>query len=110
MSEHMDFGHKKDSLLEQMAFAKSAGYKEEFMSKDAHSITNYDKSRDYAPDEVTIIHHYRFEGESNPDDMSILYLLETADGTKGILSDAYGTYSNPDIDCFIKAVEKRAEV
>jgi len=32
---------------------------------------------------------YRYEGMSNPDDNSILYVIEGKDGTKGILVDNY---------------------
>lgn len=37
---------------------------------------------------------YRFEGDSNPDDSSILYAIHTQSGVKGLLVDAYGTYSD----------------
>ena len=35
----------------------------------------------------------RFEGPSNPDDNAILFAISTTDGKKGVLVDAYGTYS-----------------
>ena len=35
----------------------------------------------------------RFEGPSNPADNAILYAITTEDGKKGVLVDAYGTYS-----------------
>ena len=41
---------------------------------------------------------YRFEGESNPDDMSILYAIEANDGISGTISSAYGTYADADTD------------
>ena len=36
---------------------------------------------------------YRFEGMSDPDDNAVVYALEAADGTKGVIVDAYGTYA-----------------
>jgi len=50
--------------------------------------------KSYQPDELTIIKTYRFEGESNPSDSSILYLIEANDGLIGYSIDAYGVYSN----------------
>lgn len=64
-----------------------------------------DHSKGYVPSEVTIVDFYRFEGESNPDDMSILYAIQTADGLKGTISAPYGTYADSDVDDFLKTVE-----
>lgn len=52
-------------------------------------------SRVFSPDEVTIRDYQRFEGVSDPDDMSIVYAIESTDGTKGTLVDAFGVYANP---------------
>ncbi|UYZ62305.1 hypothetical protein [Hymenobacter weizhouensis] len=64
-----------------------------------------DRHQGYTPEEVTIVDFYRFEGESNPDDMSILYAIEAADGTKGTISAPYGVYADEQIDEFLKRVE-----
>jgi hypothetical protein len=37
----------------------------------------------------------RFEGISDPDDMSIVYAIETRDGARGTLVDAFGVYASP---------------
>lgn len=61
----------------------------------------------YPPDELKIIKVYRFEGDSDPADMSIIYAIETADGNKGYLISTYGSNSgqnNEYYDDFIKAV------
>ena len=47
------------------------------------------------PEEVSIRDYYRFEGTSDPSDMSVIYALEARDGTKGTLVDAFGTYADP---------------
>jgi hypothetical protein len=59
----------------------------------------------YKPEEVSIVNFFRFEGSSDPDDTSILYVIETNDGVKGTLVDAYGTYASPEVNEFILAVE-----
>ncbi len=48
----------------------------------------------YNPEDLLIIKTYRFEGESNPSDSSILYVIEANDGLRGYSIDAYGVYSN----------------
>lgn len=60
----------------------------------------------YDPENVRISSFYRFEGESDPGDNSIVYAIETGSGEKGTLTDAYGTYSDPDVAKFIREVEK----
>jgi hypothetical protein len=59
----------------------------------------------YAPDQVRVINFFRFEGFSDPDDNAVLYLIETADGLKGTLVDAYGTYADPLVYKFFMDVE-----
>lgn len=60
----------------------------------------------YQPDEVKILNFYRFEGESDPSDNSILYAIETTDGARGTLIDAYGPYSDTNVTNFIQQVEE----
>ncbi len=52
------------------------------------------KGKCYQPDDLKIIKTYRFEGESDPSDSSILYLIEANDGLIGYSLDAYGMYSD----------------
>src|SRR6201995_615967 len=66
------------------------------------------KGKFYQPDDLKIIKTYRFEGESDPSDSSILYVIEAKDGLTGYSIDAYGTYSNHDdeagYDNFIRRI------
>jgi hypothetical protein len=54
---------------------------------------------------VRIVDFYRFEGNTNPDDMSIMYAIETMDGQKGTISNSYGPYADATVDDFLKQVE-----
>ena len=62
------------------------------------------KHKYYKPHETVISNFYRFEGESDPGDNSILYLLETIDGKRGTLIDAYGTYEDTGVSEFVKKI------
>jgi len=61
----------------------------------------------YRPEDLTIIKIYRFEGESDPSDSSVLYLIEASDGLIGYSIDAYGVYTNHDAayDDFIRKIQ-----
>lgn len=48
----------------------------------------------YSPHEFEVVEVHRFEGDSNPDDASVLYALQTVMGDKGMLVDAYGAYAD----------------
>ena len=52
------------------------------------------KGKIYQPEDLKIIKTYRFEGESDPSDSSILYVIEASDHLVGYSLDAYGLYSN----------------
>jgi|SRR6185369_12203949 hypothetical protein len=54
--------------------------------------------------DVIIREYDRFEGVSDPDDMAILYALESSSGVRGTLVDAFGVYSNPAISAYLKRV------
>lgn len=60
----------------------------------------------YQPEHLKIIRTYRFEGESDPSDSSILYLIEANDGRIGYSIDAYGAYSNHDDDLYDEFIRK----
>ena len=60
----------------------------------------------YTPDQLTIIKTYRFEGDSDPSDSSIIYLIEANDGLVGYSMDAYGAYSNHDDDGYDDFIRK----
>jgi hypothetical protein len=61
----------------------------------------------FRPDEVVIREARRFEGVSDPDDMSVVYAIEAGGGVRGILVDAYGVYSDPAVSAFLSKVPVR---
>jgi hypothetical protein len=46
------------------------------------------KGKFYKPEELKIIRTYRFEGESDPEDNSAIYLIEATDGLIGYTRNA----------------------
>lgn len=83
---------------------ENEGYTEQYKVEKGRLIA-LSSNKKYKPDDVIAVNFYRFEGVSNPDDMSILYAIETKDGLKGTMVDAYGLYSDDDIGEFFKQVE-----
>jgi hypothetical protein len=84
---------------------KEDGYTEDFqVSKKG--LTTFNESTHYSPRDVKIVNFYRFEGASDPGDNTILYVIETSDGTKGTLVDGYGAYASPEASKFIVDIEE----
>lgn len=69
-----------------------------------------DSGKTFGAHEVIIQEYQRFEGVSDPDDMAIVYAIESLDGTRGVLVDAFGVYSNPIVSAFLQDVLIRTTV
>lgn len=91
------------TLAECMTLLKKEGYTKDFQITE-RGLKAMDDDRLYQAEEVKIANFYRFEGETDPGDMSILYAIETNDGVKGTLSDAYGHYASGKVTEFFEKV------
>ena len=80
------------------------GYTEDFKVSD-NALTSLSDNTKYDPEQVHVVNFFRFEGNSDPADNSILYVIETSDGKKGTLVDAYGPYAEEKVNKFMKQVE-----
>ena len=81
------------------------GFTSNFLCEDGMLI-ELDTKKKYKPEQIIIHREHRFEGMSNPSDMSILYCIETDDGYKGIIVANYGVDSDTDLDDFFKKIPK----
>jgi len=84
-----------DTLSEAINGLRASGYTEDFDLQPEHIICQRLGleliAKDFEVDQV-----FRFEGDSNPDDSSILYAISSdKHALKGILVDAFGTYGSP---------------
>ncbi len=80
------------------------GYTEDFKVNET-GLEALQHNKVYSPERVQVVNFFRFEGASDPDDNAILYVIETDDGTKGTLIDAYGIYNDSRITKFMKDVD-----
>jgi len=65
------------------------GYNATYLFDNDHLI-NAETKVSYKPEDIFIVAHHRYEGMSDPDDMSILYVIETTDKSKGTHLLGYG--------------------
>jgi hypothetical protein len=90
-------------LVEVLATVERMGFTAQFRAEN-DGLRSMQTQKLYQPEQAKVVHFYRFEGESNQDDNTILYAIE-ADGEKGTLVDAYGSDSDTAVDDFIRQVE-----
>jgi hypothetical protein len=99
-----DASQKMKTLSEGVNESVAKGYTESF-KVITKGLATQDERSIYAPQDIAIPNFYRFEGYSDPQDNSILYLIETNDGKKGTLIDVYGAEADVKISNFIREVE-----
>jgi hypothetical protein len=91
-------------LSQVMEDLRQKGYTCDFHMREDDFVCA-DTNEVFQPEDLTIVQTYRFEGESDPGDMSILYAIEAANGDKGQCVDAYGTNASRRLGEFIKRVK-----
>jgi hypothetical protein len=82
------------------------GFAEHFRVLDAGHVRAIGAGSTFAPSQVSITEWHRFEGVSDPDDMAILYAIETRTGVRGTIADAFGVYADPAVGGFMQAVAR----
>jgi hypothetical protein len=94
-----------DNLLEALADLKSRGFTTDF-NIAFDSIACSQSGKALSPAEFEIIEHHRFEGDTDPDNSSVLYVIQSHNGSmKGVLINAYGVYSDAMSDTMIQKLK-----
>lgn len=88
--------HKKyfETLVDALNDLNDRGYsgnlklREDFLEETERKLVLY-------PFNFNVVEFYRFEGETDPADSSVVYAIESNSGDfKGVLVNAYGAYSD----------------
>jgi hypothetical protein len=96
-------------MTEAMEDLRRRGFTANFEFLDRR-FRDLESGKTFTADQLTIVEHHRFEGASDPEDMSVVYAIESRDGTRGIIADAFGTYANPDLGAFLNTVRLHEDV
>lgn len=91
-------------LLNSLQKLEAAGFTDQVVFRE-EALINLSNSIRYEATEIKLCHEFRFEGMTNPDDESILFALEFADGRRGTLAAPYGPYADPDLFEFLGGLE-----
>lgn len=82
-----------ESLADALNDLRKRGYEADFATE---TVCLYCGDLDIRldPEDFHVDEVYRFEGDSNPADNSILYVISSSTGVKGTLVDSYGAYAD----------------
>lgn len=99
--------NKFATIVEAENHLRKRGYDLNLNIDDEGIFAEEEKEKHYQPEEITIDEHHRFEGYSAPEDMAVIYAItfHNERNKKGILIDAYGTYSSQAVGDFLRKVE-----
>ncbi|MCY7352877.1 MAG: phosphoribosylpyrophosphate synthetase [Cytophagaceae bacterium] len=85
--------HNYDTLSQAVNDLAARGYTENF-TLEGNQLTSSKLNLRFNPEDFEIVETHRFEGESDPGDMSVAYAIESKDGVKGVMVNAFGTYAS----------------
>jgi hypothetical protein len=98
-TEHLTLADAVDDLAR-------SGFREHFQIR-AGTLLALESGETFTAPDVAIRAYRRFEGVSDPDDMAIVYAIESRSGVRGTLVDAFGVYADPAVGDFLEGVRIR---
>ncbi len=93
-----------DTMVEATNELQKRGFTDEFKMED-DKMVSLKTDASYTPEEMEVVEFYRFEGDSDPADMCIVYAVQCGDDSQGIIVAPYGVNANTRLDKFMKKVK-----
>ena len=91
------------TLVEALAELRKKGYTGEFKLVNG-KLKCLDSEQYFSADDLEIIEIHRFEGATNPSDMSVAFAVQCSDGTRGTVVSSYGATADHDLLKFMDSV------
>jgi len=92
--DNKDTGDRMTTLSQVMARLAQRGIHREYRMDEEGNMKLDNSDRTYEPANLTILRTYRFEGDSNPADNVVLYVVKDHERNIGFILDSYGAESN----------------
>lgn len=89
--------NKYTTLSQATTALNERGFSRQFDFREG-TLMDLKSKQTFTPRHLSIVEYHRFEGMSNPGDMSIVFAIKTRDGTRGTLISSYG--ANTDLGLF----------
>lgn len=86
-----------DTLSQATNGLNEQGYTEDFKAMES-KIVGFHSKKEFAPTDLKIVHHFRFDGMTNPQDDTVVFAIEAKDGTKGTLVMSYSAEHEQNVE------------
>jgi hypothetical protein len=102
--------HSYDSLSACVNDLQKRGYTTD-LEVNERGLLSRVREEPLDPEKFTIDEFYRFEGTSDPADMSIVYAISSEEfGIKGLIVNAFGTYASSVVDRMVSRLDAHANL
>lgn len=102
----MEKNNQYTTLIVALEDLSKKGYTGNFSVTD-ECLLNDGEGNLHSPHEVKLKEFHRFEGDTNPSDSSILYVLKIKKGLKGTVVDSYGAQGSGTTSEFMNNVKQK---
>ncbi|MBX9853254.1 MAG: hypothetical protein K2X86_16035 [Cytophagaceae bacterium] len=97
--------HYRTPMTTRLKCLCENGFDKEFEFIEDEGIKCIQTGEIFKQDDLKILERMRFEGISDPDDMAILYVVETNNGLKGAIVSAFGIYADANLIEFMNGIK-----
>lgn len=94
------------NLAKAISELQKIGFTHNFSVNENGKLEEH-KGKYYSSSEVELIEFHRFDGMTNPEDDSILYVVKTSSGLKGMVVDSYGSDGSEITSKFMNKVAQK---
>ena len=105
--ENKDNIDRMVTLSQVMEKLKERGIDKELRMNEKGEMRFENSEKNYESSDLVVLKTYRFEGDSNPDDNAVLYVVKDNMGNHGMIIDSYGADSNypgEEFDNFLRSI------
>jgi hypothetical protein len=102
----MEKNNQYTTLVLALEDLSKKGYKGNF-SVTEDCLLDDGKGNLHSSQDAKLMEFHRFEGETNPADSSILYVLKLKNGLKGTVVDSYGAQGSEITSEFMNSVKQK---
>lgn len=96
---------QSNTLSEDINAARLSGFTSDFMFRN-NQLFCRNSNKYYNQQDCLLVEYCRHEGLNDPDDASILFLIQCTDNNKGCLTSAYGVDADAELMDFVKSLKK----